>query len=121
MELLISVHFYTPYSFAMENPGETIFTEKHAGEIAYDFTRLNDKFVSKGIPVIIGEFGATNKNNLEEGSSGLSFLSRKPASTIWFAVSGTMETGTQRTPLRRNSASLTAAKKHGIFQKLLIK
>lgn len=64
--LLISVHFYTPYSFAMENPGETIFTEKHAGEIAYDFTRLNDKFVSKGIPVIIGEFGATNKNNLEE-------------------------------------------------------
>ncbi len=65
-KLLISVHLYTPYSFAMENPGETVFMEKHAAELAYNFTWLNENFVSKGIPVIIGEYGATNKNNLEE-------------------------------------------------------
>lgn len=65
-KLLISVHMYSPYSFAMENPGETVFMEKHKNELAYNFSWLNDRFVSKGIPVIIGEFGATNKNNLEE-------------------------------------------------------
>ena len=64
--LLISVHLYTPYSFAMENPGETVFMEKHRGELVYNFGWLNEHFVSKGIPVIIGEYGATNKNNTEE-------------------------------------------------------
>ena len=64
--LLISVHMYTPYSFAMENPGETVFMEKHRGELEYNFKWLNDRFVSQGLPVIIGEYGATNKNNLEE-------------------------------------------------------
>lgn len=64
--ILISVHLYTPYTFAMENPGATVFEDKHAAELAYNFDWLNENFVSKGIPVVIGEYGATNKNNLEE-------------------------------------------------------
>ena len=72
--LLISVHLYTPYSFAMENPGETVFMEKHAGELAYNFDWLNEKFVKNGLPVIIGEFGATNKNNTEERMKWFEFF-----------------------------------------------
>ena len=64
--LIISVHMYSPYPFAMENPGVSTFEEKHTAELAYNFDWLNERFASKGIPVVIGEYGATNKNNTEE-------------------------------------------------------
>ena len=63
---MISVHMYTPYSFAMQAPGDILFTENHKKELAYNFKWLYDRFVSKGIPVIIGEYGAINKNNIHE-------------------------------------------------------
>ncbi|MBQ7619016.1 MAG: cellulase family glycosylhydrolase, partial [Treponema sp.] len=64
--LALSVHMYTPYSFAMQDPGETTFTSAHKGDLDYWLGQLNTKFVSKGIPVVIGEMGATNKNNDDE-------------------------------------------------------
>ena len=50
----------------MASPGETEFTEAHKKELVNTFNSLNNKFVSKGIPVYIGEYGATNKNNLDQ-------------------------------------------------------
>lgn len=64
--LILSVHMYTPYSFAMQNPGETALTEGHKKEVNATFDQLNENFISKGVPVVIGEYGATNKNNLED-------------------------------------------------------
>ena len=64
--LLLSVHMYTPYAFAMQNPGETALTESHKKEVNATFEQLNEKFISNGIPVVIGEYGATNKNNTQE-------------------------------------------------------
>lgn len=64
--LIISVHMYTPYNFAMESPGAKLFTNQMGSTLAITFKKLNEKFVKNGIPVIIGEYGATNKNNLEE-------------------------------------------------------
>lgn len=64
--LIVSIHMYSPYTFAMENPGTTVFESKLAWELSQDFDFLAEKFVSKGVPVVIGEFGATNKNNPEE-------------------------------------------------------
>ena len=64
--LILSVHIYAPYSFAMENPGEQIFLPKHENELKGTFAELNDRFIRNGIPVIIGEYGATNKNNTEQ-------------------------------------------------------
>ena len=75
--ILISVHLYTPYTFAMQNPGETTFEEKHAGELKYNFDWLNERFVSKGIPVVIGEYGATNKNNPEERAKWFEYFIRE--------------------------------------------
>lgn len=65
-KLMISVHMYSPYSFAMENPGKIEFTEQMQQELSYSFSRLEKKFVSKGYPVIIDEYSATNKNNLAQ-------------------------------------------------------
>lgn len=64
--LILSVHMYTPYAFAMENPGDVKLKESHIKEVNATFEQLNEKFISKGIPVVIGEYGATNKNNTEE-------------------------------------------------------
>ena len=64
--LILSVHAYTPYSFAMESPGDRHFTQGHKDELTGLFSRLKTKFIDKGYPVVIGEYGATNKDNLED-------------------------------------------------------
>lgn len=67
--LVLSVHMYTPYNFAMnctESEGaHSNFTESDKTELSQHFTDLNTTFISKGIPVVIGEMGATNKSNFD--------------------------------------------------------
>ena len=65
-KIVVSLHSYVPNAFTfpwgdakewnMNNSSDT-------GSIDDFFTRANTTFVSKGIPVIAGEFGAVNKNN----------------------------------------------------------
>ena len=64
--LILSVHMYTPYNFAGESPGVKEFTKKMGSELALTFKNLNEKFIKQGYPVIIGEYGATNKDNLND-------------------------------------------------------
>ena len=65
-KLIISVHAYNPYNFALNANGTDKWTvEKDGSELTGFMKMLNDLFVSKGIPVIIGEFGAVNKENTE--------------------------------------------------------
>ena len=64
--IIVSVHAYTPYNFALEAGSVSTFDigkQSSTSEIDYFMTELYSKFVSKGIPVVIGEFGARNKNN----------------------------------------------------------
>lgn len=71
-----SCHMYTPYSFAMESPGETEFTDAHKKNLVSYFEGLNYKFVKNGYPVYIGEYGATNKNNLDQKVAWFSFFNK---------------------------------------------
>ncbi len=64
--LFLSVHSYSPYKFAMESPGTTKYTTAMKNENANTFRRLNEKFIAKGYGVYLGEYGAVNKNNLED-------------------------------------------------------
>ena len=64
--LILSVHAYSPYSFAMESPGEKNFTSAHKSSLNSFFAWLNTNYIKKGIGVVIGETGATNKNNLSD-------------------------------------------------------
>lgn len=64
-KLIISVHAYSPYNFAMNGSGTKKWSEKLEGELGF-MDQLNEKFIKNGYGVVIGEFGATNKNNLED-------------------------------------------------------
>jgi endoglucanase len=64
--LLLSVHMYAPYDFAM-NPSMTLneFTLEYRAELYEKFTTIYQKFVKKGHRVVVGEMGVVNKNNTE--------------------------------------------------------
>lgn len=64
-KLMVSVHMYTPYIFAGQSPGAIKFVPKMQNDYVATFKNLNKKFVQNGVGVFIGEYGATNKNNLE--------------------------------------------------------
>lgn len=65
--LLAQVHVYDPYFFSLDKDSPIAeFTSQDAQGIANVMSRLNDRFCSKGIPVIIGEFGSVDKNNMPE-------------------------------------------------------
>ena len=70
-KLIVSVHAYTPYSFALEMPGVDSFDPvKNAGQLSEIITFVNKlykTYVANGIPVVLGEFGAMEKNgNLQD-------------------------------------------------------
>lgn len=63
--LIVSVHAYTPYDFALNTAGRSTWNND-TKEIDHLMELLDELFLSKGVPVIIGEFGALNKDNEEE-------------------------------------------------------
>ena len=66
-KLIVSVHAYTPYNFALNTKGTSTWdVAKDARDIDSLMKTINDLFISKGIPAIIGEFGAMNKENEPE-------------------------------------------------------
>lgn len=66
-KLLVSIHAYSPYDFAMQDPGDATYEANDEGSaIEYLMEKLNDSFIKNDIGVVIGEYGATNKNNLED-------------------------------------------------------
>lgn len=64
-KIIVSVHAYTPYAFALQDGGTDQFTDRtntaQASEIGSFMNGLYDRYVTKGIPVVIGEFGARDK------------------------------------------------------------
>ena len=67
-KMIVSAHAYTPYNFALEMPGVASFDLDNAmqkAEIGGFMNQLYDTFVSKGIPVLIGEFGALQKQDAD--------------------------------------------------------
>ena len=63
-KLILSVHMYAPYDFAM-NPDMSLskFTDQYREELYDKFTSLYKKYVTKGYYVVVGEMGVVNKNN----------------------------------------------------------
>jgi len=66
-KIIVSYHAYEPYSFALDDksPIKT-WSQSNSSDTSPITSRIDlaySSFVSKGIPVIIGEFGAIDKNN----------------------------------------------------------
>jgi endoglucanase len=75
---IVSIHYYTPSQFAIasstasgfgfrDNWGNDIRAEADYAALNRNFDRLVERFVSKGIPVINGEYGVVRTNKVEEG------------------------------------------------------
>lgn len=63
--IILSVHAYTPYSFALQDDGTDAFSLTPGVQTSEIGTFMNDlyrKYIANGIPVVIGEFGARDKN-----------------------------------------------------------
>lgn len=61
-KLIVSVHAYIPYDFALNTAGRADWNNA-TKDIDELMELLENEFVSQDIPVIIGEFGAMNKDN----------------------------------------------------------
>ena len=68
--IAVSVHAYSPYNFAMNidtsNGATSTYSSYIRDELKNLFSTLKSNFRDKGIPVVIGEFGSTDKNNTAE-------------------------------------------------------
>jgi endoglucanase len=93
--LMVEVHYYSPYQFTLMAADEswgnmfyfwgngyhsTTNPSRNAtwGEEAYldaEFQKMTNKFTSKGIPVIIGEFGTYRRGGLSSADSELNHAS----------------------------------------------
>jgi len=65
-KVIVSFHSYSPYNFALNPEGTAVWDETKTSDktdITYSMDAYKAKFIDKGIPVIIGEFGAVDKNN----------------------------------------------------------
>ena len=69
-KILVEVHAYTPYNFALQAPGENGSTDQWSpnsasstSEIDSTMDALYEKYVKNGIGVVIDEFGARDKDN----------------------------------------------------------
>lgn len=67
--IIVSIHAYTPYSFALQMPGVSEFTlnsNSMKTEISTFMNSVYNRYITQGIPVVIGEFGAmTKEDNLQ--------------------------------------------------------
>ena len=64
--VIVSVHAYTPYNFALDKTGTaewSIDNQADCRAVTDFMDKLYAKFVQNGKPVLIGEFGALNKDN----------------------------------------------------------
>ncbi len=74
-KLILSLHAYTPYDFALDLDLEKReFSEDKGGnDIKWVMNAIKTKFLDNNIPVILGEFGAVSKGNMAERSEWVKF------------------------------------------------
>lgn len=76
-KLMVSVHYYDPYDFALNESKDVIFrwgssikgqraSWGNEDYVVEQFTKLKTTFIDKGIPVVIGEYGAIDKSSKDE-------------------------------------------------------
>jgi endoglucanase len=67
--LILSVHAYLPYLMALDGGTTSAFDASNTSDtrdIDSLMTNLDELFISKGIPAIIGEFGSRSKENTQD-------------------------------------------------------
>ncbi|KAG4090189.1 endoglucanase B [Neocallimastix lanati (nom. inval.)] len=79
-KVIVSLHSYSPYNFALNNGAGAVSNFYDGSEIDWAMNTINSNFISKGIPVIIGEFGAMNRNNENDRERWAEYYIKKATS-----------------------------------------
>lgn len=80
--IIVSIHGYAPYDFALNPKGTDAWSADNlqdTRDIKSVMTAIDMNFLSKGIPVIIGEFGAVDKDNTATRASWSTYYVGKAA------------------------------------------
>lgn len=64
--ILLSIHNYYPYELCLGKNGKDWGTDADKQSLDAEFDKLVNKFISKGIPVVMGEWGNLNHDNPED-------------------------------------------------------
>lgn len=76
--IIVSVHAYEPYDFALKIPGRVNWN--HDTEAIDELMKaLKELYICKGVPVIIGEFGAMNRDNTAERREWVEYYTKAAA------------------------------------------
>ena len=79
--LLVSVHMYTPYDFAMNGDmSKNVFTQEYKNEIESKLNTLKNRWINNGYYVVITEMGATDKKNTDQRTAWGIFYVQKAKS-----------------------------------------
>ena len=73
----VSVHSYDPQSFCMSYSSTNVSTFTDTKFVQDMFDLVANTFVKKNVPVILGEWAATNKDNLSERVKHAKFFAQK--------------------------------------------
>jgi len=94
-KVIVSIHAYTPYNFALNKNGTSVWSPDNpedTAEIDNLMNNIYEHFINNGHPVIIGEFGAMDKNNLEDRVNWAEYYvqkaSEKGIPCIWWDNGG---------------------------------
>lgn len=74
--LFVAVHYYDWQFGLLETVQTTEFSDNSVKNLIPEFMLLEKTFTSKGIPVILGEYGAVNKNNTKERAYHMEVVNR---------------------------------------------
>ncbi|MCU4675894.1 cellulase family glycosylhydrolase [Catenovulum sp. 2E275] len=78
--IAISTHGYIPYTFTEQevaDGGDMYFDDAEKDLINYVFDNLNSRFVSNGIPVVMGEWGSVDKANTQQRAAYAQYYQAK--------------------------------------------
>lgn len=70
----VSVHYYTPWRFALTNDAKTWGTDAERRELNANMDKLKERFVDNGVPVIIGECCNGSEISQKTGSSARDYF-----------------------------------------------
>lgn len=74
--LFVAVHYYDWHFGLLETSQTTTFSYDHVIALQAEFQKLEDTFTSKGILVILGEYGAINKLNTPDRAYHMEVVNR---------------------------------------------
>jgi len=83
-KIIVSYHAYEPYNFALNEGAGSVKTwnQSSSSDTSPITSRINQaktSFISKGIPVILGEFGALNRDNESARAAWVEFYVKSAA------------------------------------------